>query len=113
MTSLKLSPLTHIASFVLALLVALTAFSGTTATAAGPAYYRAELTAPPAKDRFVAGDLAWNCQGTTCTAAKGTSRPAKVCSAVAKQAGAVTAFRTDGAELDAAALAKCNGNKAA
>lgn len=112
MTSLKLSPLTHLASFVLAVLIALTAFSGTTATAAGPAFYRAELSAPPAKARFVASDLAWNCNGSTCTAIKGTKRPAKVCAAVAKEAGAVVAFHVDGAELDAATLAKCNGKKA-
>ena len=41
----------------------------------GKAYYRAELTQPASQPRAIAGDLVWACQGTSCTANKGTSRP--------------------------------------
>lgn len=81
-----------------------------TASAAG-GYYRAELASPAPKARFVARDVVWVCDGAGCTAGRGTSRPAIMCSTLAKQAGQVTAFVADGKAFDADELARCNGAK--
>lgn len=89
--------------------VALGALAPVAASAAGGAYYRAELATPAAKDRFVSRGVVWTCTGTSCVAARGTSRPAIMCSTLAKDAGEVKAFVADGKPLEADALARCNG----
>ena len=77
---------------------------------AGDIFYRAELVAPAAEARAVAGGVAWFCKGTTCVAGKGTSRPVRVCRSLAKEVGSVASFTAKGEALDDAALANCNGD---
>ncbi|WP_447765888.1 CC_3452 family protein [Sphingopyxis panaciterrae] len=87
------------------------AFASSAASAAGGAYYRAELASPAPKARFVARDVVWICDGASCVAGRGTSRPAIMCSTLAKQAGSVSAFTANGKAFDADELARCNGAK--
>jgi hypothetical protein len=74
----------------------------------GP-FYRAELAAPAAEARPIAGELAWTCNDNTCAAGKGTSRPVIVCARLAKEVGPVASFEADGKPLDEDQLARCNG----
>ena len=82
-----------------------------TATAAGGAFYSAELANPAPDARFVARDVVWNCKGTSCLAGQGTSRPLIMCSALVKKAGAVASFTAGGKALEAEDLARCNAAK--
>lgn len=75
---------------------------------AGTPYYDVKLSAAVAQDRIIARELLWSCSGDRCVAAKSNSRPAIICSAVAKAAGGVTEFSAGGKKLDQAALAACN-----
>lgn len=72
------------------------------------AHYRAELVQPAAQSRAIAGDLVWACNGTSCTADKGTSRPLRICREVNRKFGPVASFSTRGEALPAEELAKCN-----
>jgi hypothetical protein len=72
-------------------------------------FYRAELAAPAAKARPIAGDLAWSCSDTSCAADKGKSRPVIVCARLAKEVGPVANFVVDGEALSEEQLARCNG----
>ncbi len=67
-----------------------------------------ELTATATENRTVAGGVAWSCQGTTCVAGKGTSRPLRMCRELQRSLGDVAAFTADGEALEAADLARCN-----
>lgn len=75
----------------------------------GKAYYRAELAQPAAQPRAIAGNLVWSCQGTSCTADKGTSRPLRVCRELNRKHGAIASFTTKGEALPAEELTRCNG----
>lgn len=75
----------------------------------GP-YYVAELAAPASDNRAVAGGVAWSCEGTTCRAAKGNSRPLRICRSIQREFGDVTNFTAKGEELAEEKLAACNGN---
>lgn len=99
--------------FVMAL-----AYTGLTfgaATAPSPAaaqaggYYIASLAQPSEDSRVVAGGVAWLCEGTTCIANKGTSRPVRVCRGLARKIGEITGFSTKGETLAQDQLAECNG----
>jgi hypothetical protein len=86
------------------------------ATLAAPAlardaapYYRAELAAPAAEARIVAGGLLWRCEGTQCFAGKDNSRPLIVCRKLAREAAPVTRFTAADEELAVEDLARCNG----
>lgn len=85
----------------------LTAPTAAMAKASGP-YYVAELAAPASESRTVAGGVAWFCEGTTCRAAKGSSRPLRICRGLQREFGEVVSFETKGEELAAERLAKCN-----
>lgn len=78
------------------------------AKASGP-FYTAELSQPAAERIVVAGGVAWTCEGTSCVAAKGTSRPLRICRELQRDTGEILAFTAKGEELEAAKLAKCNG----
>lgn len=100
--------------FALAMIYTLLTF-GTAITPApavardnGP-YYVAELVAPAKEARAVAGGVAWSCQGTTCLAAKGDSRPLRICRSVEREFGEVKRFLANGEELAQDKLAACNG----
>jgi hypothetical protein len=87
----------------------LTAPAPALAQSSGP-YYVAELAAPASESRTVAGGVAWYCEGTTCRAGKGTSRPLRICRSLAREFGEVESFTAKGEELADEKLAKCNGN---
>ncbi len=73
------------------------------------AYYTVTLAKPADDNRAVAGGVAWACEGTTCVANKGTSRPMRICRGLAREFGEIESFKTKGEELAADKLAKCNG----
>ena len=75
----------------------------------GP-YYTATLAQPAEDNRTVAGGVAWRCEGTTCVANRGTSRPSRICRGLARDMGEITAFKVEGEELAEDRLARCNGN---
>ncbi|HEY1605346.1 MAG TPA: hypothetical protein VGF77_07080 [Allosphingosinicella sp.] len=85
----------------------LLAFSAAPAFAAGNPY-RAELSRPASAERFVAGDLVWNCAGISCAATQAASRPATDCAALADKVGALRGFAVAGRPLASDALEKCN-----
>lgn len=95
-------------TWVAATVVAITPMPAT-AQAPGKAYYRAELAQPAAQPKAIAGDLVWACTGTTCTAAKGTSRPLRICRELNRKFGTIATFTAKGEVLAAEDLAKCNG----
>lgn len=72
------------------------------------AYYRAELAQPAAERRVVAGELVWACNGTSCVADKGTSRPLRICRELNRKFGEVVNFTARGELLPAEDLEKCN-----
>ena len=78
--------------------------------AQGGAYYTAKLAQPADDNRAVAGGVAWACEGTTCVANKGTSRPTRVCRGLAREFGEITEFTANGETLAEDDLAACNGN---
>ena len=88
-----------------------TALVPASASAAGGAYYRAELATPAPAAKFVARDIVWSCDGAACGAGRGSSRPLLICASLAKKAGEVKSFVADGKALEADDLARCNGAK--
>lgn len=52
--------------------------------------------------------LVFSCQSKSCSANEGNSRPAIMCVSVARELGAVMAFRAGEETLEDDALAKCN-----
>lgn len=106
MPEFKLSPLIRFSAVAGGLL-----YASAAASAAGSAYYRAELANPAAEARFVARDVVWACKGTTCLAGQGNSRPLIMCSSLARAAGPVASFTANGKALDADELARCNAGK--
>ena len=109
MSPLRLSPVHHVFSAFAAVFITVMLFAGAAANAqTRTAYYTAEMAQPADPARFIAANVAWTCAGTTCTAPRGTSRPAIICARVVREAGAVTRFVANGQELDAEALARCN-----
>ena len=83
----RLSPGTPILALAGALSIGAAALPAVPAAAAGGPFYRAELADAAKTARFVARDVVWVCEGTTCTAGRGTSRPLMMCAALAKKAG--------------------------
>ena len=81
-----------------------------TSAQASTVYYRAQLSAPVTEDRAIAGGVAWLCKETTCIAAKGTSRPLRVCRELSKELGPIASFSADSKALAEDKLATCNGN---
>ncbi|WP_422059543.1 CC_3452 family protein [Sphingopyxis sp.] len=81
------------------------------ANAAGGAYYRAELANAPKTGKFVARDVIWSCDGPSCGAGRGTSRPLIICASLAREAGEVKSFTVNGTAIAAEELARCNAAK--
>lgn len=111
--TLSLPRLTNLSAIALGLgytaLTFGTALTPAPAIASSGPYYTAELAAPASENRTVAGGVAWSCQGTTCVAGKGTSRPIRMCRELQRSMGDVTAFTAKGEALEADDLARCNG----
>jgi len=78
-------------------------------SAAGTAYYSATLAAPASESRFVAGGVAWTCEGTTCVAGKASARPLRICRGLNRKSGEIANFKVLGQAIEAEELAKCNG----
>ncbi len=78
-------------------------------SAAGTAYYSATLAAPASEARFVAGGVAWTCEGTTCVANKSSARPLRICRGLNRKSGEIANFKVLGQPIEAEELAKCNG----
>ncbi|MHA6332715.1 CC_3452 family protein [Qipengyuania sp. CAU 1752] len=70
-------------------------------------YYRADFAEPVDSGIKVVRGTAWACEGTTCVADKGTSRPLIICQRLAQKTGAVTNFTVNGEALPAEQLAQC------
>lgn len=87
-----------------------TLIAPTPAVAGSGAYYTAQLATPAEDNRTVASGVAWSCEGTTCVANKGTSRPMRICRGLNREFGEIVSFTTKGEELAEERLAKCNGN---
>lgn len=113
--TLSLPRFSRLGAMVLALAYTALTFGVLTAPApalaqgSGP-YYVAELAAPAAETRTVAGGVAWFCEGATCRAGKGTSRPLRICRGLAREFGEVANFSANGETLADEKLARCNGN---
>lgn len=85
------------------------ALAPVTAGAAGGSYYRAELASPAPKAKFVARDVVWSCDGASCGAGRGTSRPLIMCASLAREAGEVKSFTVNGTPIAPEELTRCNG----
>lgn len=72
-------------------------------------FFTAELATPAPEARFAAGGVVWHCEATTCRAVRSAARPLRICTSLRREAGAVVRFSANGAALDEAALARCNG----
>ena len=91
--------------------IALGAVLSLAAVAAQAAPVVATLQSPLAKaDTVLAGDIAWDCQGATCTSGEvhNDTFSIETCRALGKQVGAVSSFISARGSLDDAKLAKCN-----
>lgn len=98
----------RISNFLFAFAGALTLAVAATPAQAEPGFYSVTTVNPVATAKPVVRDMLFNCAGGTCTAGEGTSRPAIVCAAAAREFGRIAAFRAGDTDFDAEALAKCN-----
>jgi len=71
-------------------------------------YYAATPVTAPEKSSLVTRSTVWKCGEGVCTAGKANARDNIVCELVAREVGQLSAFRANGTEFDAEALAKCN-----
>jgi len=96
----------------LALLGTAASFTATTQpvhAASSQVFYTATLAAPlAAPQQQILRGVLWNCEGTTCTAAKDTSRDVNVCARLSRRVGQVAAFATPKGSLAAEDLTRCN-----
>jgi hypothetical protein len=100
--------MTRMTALIFALASSFTLIS--TAAVAQPTggFYSMSLAQPAREAKPVVRGMLLSCNGAACTAGEGTSRPAIVCASIAREFGAVTAFRAGNESFDDAALAKCN-----
>lgn len=82
--------------------------SGAEARGAAP-YYTAQFAAPAAEEAAIIGGVVWQCAGSTCLAAKASSRPVTLCKRVARELGEITSFTAGEKALEADEIAACNG----
>ncbi|RYD59589.1 MAG: hypothetical protein EOP60_02070 [Sphingomonadales bacterium] len=78
--------------------------------AQGPSrgYYSATPASAPSKTSLVTRSTVWKCGEGVCVAPKANARDNIMCELVVREVGALTAFRANGGDFDADALAKCN-----
>ena len=73
------------------------------------ASFQAETNTRPPQSRFVARDSIWRCTENSCVSTNETStRPAIVCAALVRQAGALRSFSANGRAFGAEELQACN-----
>jgi len=108
--------LNSLAFAALAILGTAASFGVTTAPAraATVAFYEAQLATPAdARRTEIQNGVVWKCAGADCRGNEGQSRPEVVCGRLVRKVGPLANFSVKGEALDAEALAKCNGDKAA
>lgn len=101
----------HSAALMLPLFGAALTAAAVPASAAGGAFYSAEIASPAKAGKFVSKGIVWSCEGTSCGAGRGTSRPLIICASLAKEVGEVKSFTANGKAFEADELARCNGGK--
>ena len=87
---------------------AIVALAGATPAAAQGAYYVAKPVAELKKASLVTRNTIWKCADGVCLAPKSPDRPAIMCELVVREAGKLAMFAVGGAQMDEAALDKCN-----
>lgn len=110
--------LNSLAFAAVAILGTAVSFAVTTAPAyAAPttvSFYEAQLATPAdARRTEIQNGVVWICAGADCRGNEGQSRPEVVCGRLARKVGPLAGFAIKGEALDAEALARCNGEKAA
>lgn len=86
-------------------------FAGTAAFA-DTGHYTATLAQPLAANKiFIANGSIWRCSASTCvlTSAPTDADSLHTCHALARQAGALTAYGNEASPFTSERLAKCNG----
>ena len=108
--------LNSLAFAALAILGTAASFGLTTApaNAAAVPFYEAQLATPAeAKRTEIQNGVVWKCGEADCRGNQGQSRSEVVCARLARKVGPLAGFSVKGEALDAEALARCNGEKAA
>jgi len=82
------------------------AFVATPALAQG--HFSAQPETRPTQQRLLARDNIWRCGEAVCTSPRTATRPAIVCSTLARQVGALRSFSVAGRPFAAEELAVCN-----
>lgn len=116
MTATLPRSLNSLAFAAIAILGTAVSFGVTTAPAqaATGSYYEAQLATPAEATRTaIQNGVVWKCAGAECRGNEGQSRPEVVCGRLARKVGPLAGFSVKGEAIDAEALAKCNGEKAA
>lgn len=72
------------------------------------ATYSAKPATAPAAKRVIARDISWTCGPDACRGSTESSRPIVLCQDLARRAGRIEQFESDGRALTAAELGKCN-----
>jgi hypothetical protein len=72
------------------------------------AYYNAVPVSAPTVGKSMIRGQVWTCDGQSCFAGQGESRPAIICAVAARELGKLSAFTANGEALDPASLEKCN-----
>jgi hypothetical protein len=95
-------------AILLAVLLTFAAGIGAPPAFAAAPHYKAEPAAPPAAEKLIVRQTVWKCGPSGCVAARGTSRPAVECGALARELGTLRSFAADGRAFAPEELEKCN-----
>jgi len=89
-------------------LAALFAVAMLAAAPAAAETYSAKPIAAPATAKIIGKDISWAREGDSYRGSTDTGRPLVICQDLAKRAGRLQSFITEGRALSAAELDKCN-----
>jgi hypothetical protein len=106
-------PETQIPEVEMTRFAALIAASALFATPAIAATYSAKPIAAPSQTKIIGKDISWSYAGGSFHGATDASRPQIICQDLAKRAGRLESFVTDGQPLGTAELDKCNAKAGA
>jgi hypothetical protein len=90
------------------LLTTLTFAATALPASASQAHFRAQPVAATSQARLVVRDTIFRCGPAGCAAPRGSTRPAIVCSVLAREVGELRSFSADGRSFDPAELEACN-----
>ena len=76
--------------------------------AASAASYSAVPASPTTEAKIIGRDISWRCGADSCAGSTDASRPVVLCQGLAKKAGRIEKFVTDGRALGETDLAACN-----